>query len=341
MNFLMEKIGNDKRLLNDYSEVVISNVRMAILDKLGTILWANERFAKLSSFTKEELIGQPITVLECMETKVFTEIFKSIATFEKWSGEIQTKAPDGSYFWIKTTILPVKRKHKGKIVETFLVLNTNITPTKNALEERNEAVEGRLQSEARYRALVETQPDLVSLCAADGTRIFVNAAYCNFFGKKAQQLIGTNIRETPFKGLPNHVVENALNLDQSTPEVSGIYEVENANRERRWISFCVKGIFNTAGHLSELLTIGRNVSDLKNAEIRKTHYIDAIERIAHMTSHNVRAPIATMLGLVELMRINGIHTDQWNMVMESFKKCIVDLDTYTKELGAYIQQRQT
>jgi PAS domain S-box-containing protein len=340
MNHFIEKIGNDRRVLNDYSEVVISNIRMAVLDKRGTILWANDRFASLSFFTKEELIGKPITILECMESTVMAAILNAIATFQKWSGEFQTRSSNGSRFWIKTTILPVSTKTKGKVMETFLVLNSNITPTKAALEERNEAVNSRLHSEARYKALVDIQPDLISLCAADGTRLFVNTAYCNFFGKEPKQLVGTNIRESPIKGIPEYVVENIFKLNTQMPEVSGIYEVENADRERKWMSFSVKGIFNASGDLIELLTIGRNVSELKNAEIRKGNYIEAIERIAHMTSHNVRAPIATMLGLVELMRLNAIHSDQWNEVMDSFTKCIVDLDNYTKELGAFIQQRQ-
>jgi hypothetical protein len=60
-----------------------------------------------------------------------------------------------------------------------------------------------------------------------------------------------------------------------------------------------------------------------------------------MTSHNVRGPIATMLGLVELLRMNAIHTEQWGEVVNSFKKCIIDLDGYTRQMGAFIYERQS
>jgi PAS domain S-box-containing protein len=338
MKSLLKRIGNDESILSAYAEAVVSNVRMAVLDRQGKIIWVNERFSRLLQYSHDALVGQPITILNCVEPAIFTEILSAISANTKWSGEVRTISNDGSVFWFKTTILPVAMP--GQEAETFLVLNTNITPTKTAQEEKDEALINFSQSEARYRALVETQPDLISLCRADGTRIFVNDSYCRFFGKEAHELIGTNIRNFSFKGIPSGIVDEVLRLSSETSEISRIYEVETASGEKRWISFCVKGIFDTNGNLYELLTIGRNVSELKNAELRKGHYIDALERIAHMTSHKVRAPIASMLGLLELMRINAIHSDQWDMAMNNLRKCIVDMDNSTRELGSFIDQRQ-
>lgn len=196
------------------------------------------------------------------------------------------------------------------------------------------------QGEARYRALVENQPDFISLCKADGTRIFVNESYCRFFGKTFHELIGTNIKDFPFKGMPrDFVLSSALTTEQ--PEFSGIFQLENAEGQELWISLRLKGIFDADGVLEEFLTIGRDVTDLKDAELQKANYIRDLEHIAFMTSHNVRGPISTMLGLVELMRLNAIHTEQWGQVVDNFRKCIVDLDTYTREMGAFIYKRQS
>lgn len=60
-----------------------------------------------------------------------------------------------------------------------------------------------------------------------------------------------------------------------------------------------------------------------------------------MTSHNVRGPIATMLGFLELMRMNAIESEQWNSVLRDLIRCINDLDHYTRELGNFIYQRQS
>ena len=49
------------------------------------------------------------------------------------------------------------------------------------------------ESEAKYRALVEDQSDLISLAQSDGLLLFVNAAYAEFFFTLPEEMIGTNL----------------------------------------------------------------------------------------------------------------------------------------------------
>ena len=46
------------------------------------------------------------------------------------------------------------------------------------------------ESEVRYQAIIESQIDLVSRYRPDTILTFVNDAYCKFFGKKREELIG-------------------------------------------------------------------------------------------------------------------------------------------------------
>jgi PAS domain S-box-containing protein len=52
------------------------------------------------------------------------------------------------------------------------------------------AQEALRASEARYRALVESQLDLISRYRPDTTLTFVNDAYCRFYGRTREELIG-------------------------------------------------------------------------------------------------------------------------------------------------------
>jgi PAS domain S-box-containing protein len=341
MNPFLTKILNNKDLLGPYINAIVSNVRIAVLDTRFNIVWVNERFCNLVKYSEEELIGKPIDELnmECRNPNFFDALFPALSQGTKWSGEIKSRAKNGSDFWVKTNILPIKNDNNE--IESYLVLNSNITATKNALEEKNVAMENLVRSEDRYRVLVENQSDFISLCKADGTRIYVNNSYCKFFGKSVDELIGTNIREVPFVGVPRKFTLESFLLTPDDPEASGIFELKNFHQEKFWISLRVKGIFDANGSLYEILTIGRDVTSLKNAELQKTNYIEDLERIAFMTSHNVRGPIATTLGLIELLRMNAIHTEQWSQVLDRFKKCIVDMDVYTREMSEFIYQRQS
>lgn len=337
----LEKLAGDTTSLNAYTEAIFSNIRMAILDRNCRIIWVNEQFCDLAKRCQEELLGHSIRALNiiCYQPGLLTDIHDTISRGNYWSGEIKSRDKSGSHFWVKTNILPIRNSQEE--IETYLLFVSNITATKEALEEKNALVEKLVQSQARYRALVENQSDLVSLCTATGTFIFANSSFCQFVGKTIDEVVGAQVTQLRPSGLPFQYTQHILSLTQQHPEASGIFELENAQGKRFWISLNAKGIFDAHDNLFEILIIGRNVTELKNADLQKSNYISDLERIAFMTSHNVRGPIATMLGLIELLRLNAIHTDQWNQVLESFKKCIADLDFYTRELGAYIYQRQS
>ncbi|MDD4456953.1 MAG: PAS domain-containing protein, partial [Syntrophotalea acetylenica] len=62
--------------------------------------------------------------------------------------------------------------------------------------------------EAQYRTLVESQVDLICRWRPDTTLTFVNAAYCRFFGKTREQLIGAKFLDITPRGcaLPSRLM---------------------------------------------------------------------------------------------------------------------------------------
>src|SRR6185295_4451727 len=60
---------------------------------------------------------------------------------------------------------------------------------------RQRADQALHESEERYREVVESQTELVCRYRADTTLTFVNEAYCRFFGKRREELIGSKFLE--------------------------------------------------------------------------------------------------------------------------------------------------
>ncbi len=330
-----------KKLSKAFVDTVISNVRIAILDRHCMISWVNDKFTELVEYHAGELIGKPLSELNLisLSPEEFNSIHEVISSGGVWRGEVESITRSGQQSWVKVDILPVS-KAAGKI-ESFLVFISDISVTKRALEKEKQALENMSKSEARYRAVVENQSDIMSVCKADGTRHFVNKQFCEFMGKSEHELIGTNAILLPLKGLPPDFNKLIHALTVQSPEISGVFELEKHNGKKVWISLSIRGLFDDDGQLYEILTIGRDVTELKTAEINQGRHIKELEKIAYMTSHNVRAPISELLGFLELLRINAIHTDEWEMVLSNFKNSIDNLDSYTRELGAYIFQSQS
>jgi signal transduction histidine kinase len=159
-------------------------------------------------------------------------------------------------------------------------------------------------------------------------------------GKSEQELIGKSAFLIPLNGLPTNIAERQRELTVKTPELSGIFELKNSQGKFVWMSLLFKGIFDHEGRLFEILTIGRDVTELKTAELYKSNYIEELERMAYMTSHNVRAPIARIQGIFELLRLNAVNTHEWKKVMDHLKESVENLDNYTRELAAFIYESQ-
>ena len=87
------------------------------------------------------------------------------------------------------------------------------------------------------------------------------------------------------------------------------------------------------------MIVGHCVSDMKDVE-GKRHFAKDLDNIAFMTSHKVRGPIATMVGLVRLLDIDAIENGELPATLEKFRACLENLDTYSRELSAFVAERQ-
>ena len=122
------------------------------------------------------------------------------------------------------------------------------------------------ESEARYRAIVEDQTELICRFLPNGALTFVNEAYCGYFGKKPENLVGHSFMSF----LPEEDREKVdQHLGSLSPEnlVAAIeYRVVDTKGEIRWQQWIYRGIFDGQGGLIEFQSVGRDVTDRKQAE---------------------------------------------------------------------------
>ncbi len=79
------------------------------------------------------------------------------------------------------------------------------------------------------------------------------------------------------------------------------------------------------------------------AGIRREHqYLKALEAMLFMTSHQVRKPVANILGLIETMDKDCGHlsTDDIHELCLHLQSSANELDAFVKELNAFIEQTE-
>ncbi|HEX7151962.1 MAG TPA: PAS domain S-box protein [Thermoanaerobaculia bacterium] len=124
------------------------------------------------------------------------------------------------------------------------------------------------QSEMRYRRVVEDQTELIVRCLPDGTRTFVNEAYCRYNGTTAEELIGTSFFTCMDEEEQTLVRAKFAALQPSNPVITDQHWVLAPGGVQRWHEWTDRGFFDEKGRLMEIQSVGRDLTEQYEAQQR-------------------------------------------------------------------------
>ena len=117
-----------------------SPVSVIITDIKGNIEFVNEKFAEVSGYSREEVIGKNPRILKSGNTSPseYKEMWDILMAGETWRGEFSNKRKDGEIYYEYAVISPLRDK-AGKL-KSFIAFKEDITGLKKALSEMNKSV---------------------------------------------------------------------------------------------------------------------------------------------------------------------------------------------------------
>jgi len=127
------------------------------------------------------------------------------------------------------------------------------------------AFEELQKSRAYYNAILEDIPLLICRWAPDGTIHFVNSAYCRYFGKSAEELVGQSfiplIPKEDFESTLKHIDS----LSAEHPLASHEHRVIRADGKIRWQLWTDRAILDENGRITEFQSVGEDITEQKDA----------------------------------------------------------------------------
>lgn len=113
--------------LNEFTSIIDKYIITATTKIDSTILSVSSAFVSSSGYTKDELIGKKMNIVNHpqQEKEIFSELWSNILAAKPWSGIIKNRTKKGEIYWLEQNVVPTLDKDKK--IETFVSVGIDIT----------------------------------------------------------------------------------------------------------------------------------------------------------------------------------------------------------------------
>lgn len=221
---------------------------------------------------KENIAGRPIheIVPACLAEQRVEDIRQVLGTGENRRIEFLMELPHAEY-WVEAALSPLKSPD-GRTNAVICLMRD--------VSERKRADQALAESEGRYRGMVESQVDMVVRIDPHGRLTFANDAYCRMAGLKSEQL----------RGRPELALVDEADRASAETSFEKLLEPphERSSREQRmttvrgvrWVHWESAAVLDENGRLVEIQSVGRDITERRNAEQEHLLLAEAVEQAA-------------------------------------------------------------
>lgn len=129
-----------------------------ITDREGKIEYVNPIFTEISGYELEDVVGRRPDILDAKKQprEIWENMLQTIKSGHRWKGEMLNKAKNGRYYWVETSVSPIKDEDNQII--NYVFVQNDISSNKRIIKElelRNS------QLNCAIRQLKETQSQLI------------------------------------------------------------------------------------------------------------------------------------------------------------------------------------
>ncbi len=306
-----------------------------IMDPNLNIQWVNAAFTRMMGYTLEEMASKtPGTLMNGLETDVETLEFidSQLRELQPLQCEIIQYTKSKEKRWIKLQVQPLLDE-KGQVENVFALL-TDITQQK-AEEQQLRLLESVITN-AKDAIIISE----VSLGVPQKLRsIFYNDAFYKMTGYTKEEVLGKD--PSFLNGIATDQDTLQLLMDRMQAYLSSEVELESYRKDGTtfWTQLLLIPMFNRKQKLTHWISILRDITNRKNYEQEREVLIAELtqnnadlKQFTFITSHNLRAPLANLTGIANLIDTESIPEGRNKLLIQKFKESTVQLNTIIDDL---------
>lgn len=285
----------------------------------------NEAMCLLSGYSKEELLSMvPGILLEKESRNRFQERIKNVLSGELIDDNVEYRVitKDGRKLWVNFNL---KLNYLDSKLDSALVIGHDITQQKQIME-------ALVESEEKYKELVENARSIILKLDTDGRFTFINEYALKFFGYSKEELVGKKVSETIVPEIDSTGIEMSplIKAIHENPDKYAININENIKRngERIWIEWHNRAMFDNEGRRTGHIAIGLDITGRVMAEREVQKSKEKLEFALETGYIGIWEWNLNSDALVwdEKMRLMFGMAPETHPTLKSFKNCINEED---------------
>ncbi|WP_230392492.1 PAS domain-containing protein [Flavobacterium sp. LC2016-01] len=239
---------------------------------------------------------------------------------EKWQDQYRFRCADGTYKYVLDRGFLLKDEN-GRAIRMIGAIQ-DITKQKEE-EQRLKLLETVITQSKDSILITEANSQARKIPKI----VYVNPAFSQMSGYLSNEIVGKS--PNIFKGPKSDSDELKKLLRAIKNEEECLIETISYTKQKEeyWVRFSMIPIFNNEGSISHWISIQRDITEEKKLETEKEHLIRELtqnnkdlKQFSYITSHNLRAPLSNLIGLLNLIEDIPIENPELEEILNGFTK---------------------